>query len=133
MSKYEKLVKILLIFLDRFRIYTQVEVGRVRREDVLRLRLDPEKEDENKKKVVFIFCTWWKESIVNACIIEATPHQAFSPSYDLAPSPSSPSAVSKLDQRHTGRPRKRDNLGESGRGREPNHTTAGKLGPLKYI
>jgi hypothetical protein len=65
MSLYENIVKILLIFLDRFR----VEVGR---EDVLRLRLDPEKEDEYKKKVVFIFRTWWHQSIVNVCIIEAT-------------------------------------------------------------
>jgi hypothetical protein len=46
-------------------------------------------------------------------------NQAFSPSYDLAPpSPSPSSPVSKLDQRHTGRLRKRDLLmGEGERGR----------------
>ncbi len=39
--------------------------------------------------------------------------QAFSPSNDLAPSPSPPpSPVSKLDQRHRGRLRKRDSRGE---------------------
>jgi hypothetical protein len=62
--------------------------------------------------------------------------QAFSPSYDFAPSPfpSTPSPpVNKLDQRNTGRLRKKDNLlmGEGeGVGEEPNHTKARKLGPL---
>ncbi len=37
--------------------------------------------------------------------------EVLSPSYDLAPSPPpAPSRVSKLDRRHTGRLRKRDNL-----------------------
>jgi hypothetical protein len=48
--------------------------------------------------------------------------QAFSLSYDLAPS---------------GRLSKRDNLltgeGGEGRGKEPNHTTARKPDPLQYI
>ncbi len=46
-----------------------------------------------------------------------TEDQAFSQSYDLAPSPPHP-PVSKLDRRHIGRLRKRDNLltGEGGRG-----------------
>jgi hypothetical protein len=45
--------------------------------------------------------------------------------------PLPPSPVSKLDRRHSGRLRKRDNMqaGE-GRGKEPNHTTARKPGPL---
>ncbi len=61
--------------------------------------------------------------------------QAFSPSYDSAPQPTltlSPSPLSsKLDRRHTGRLRKRDNMlrGE-GVGEEPNYTTARKPGPL---
>jgi hypothetical protein len=43
-------------------------------------------------------------------------------------------AVDKLDRRHTVRPRIRDNLlkGKGG-GEEPNHTTAKKPAPLKYI
>ncbi len=44
-----------------------------------------------------------------------------------------PSPVSKLDRRHTGRLRKRDNLlteEGGGMGVEPIHTTARKLGPL---
>ncbi len=44
-----------------------------------------------------------------------------------------PSPVSKLDRRHTGSLRKRDNLltRKGGRGgEEPNHTTTGKAGPL---
>jgi hypothetical protein len=56
--------------------------------------------------------------------------QAFSPSCALTAPSLSP--VSKLDGRHTGRRRKRDILlsGGGGRGIEPNHTTAGKPGPL---
>jgi hypothetical protein len=45
-------------------------------------------------------------------------------------------AVSKLDWRHTGRLRKRNNLltGEKGgKGKEPNHRTARKPGTLQYI
>jgi hypothetical protein len=45
-----------------------------------------------------------------------------------------PSPASRLDGRHTGRLRKRDNLlrGE-GVGEEPNNTTARNLGPLYSI
>ncbi len=52
---------------------------------------------------------------------------AFSPSSGLAPPPPlPPSLVSKLDWRHTGRPRKKDNLLIGGEevGDKPNHTTA---------
>jgi hypothetical protein len=52
------------------------------------------------------------------------------------PAPPSPSPGSKLDRRHTGRLRKRDNLqtGEGeGMGEEPNHATAKKPGPLYII
>jgi hypothetical protein len=66
--------------------------------------------------------------------------QAFSRTYDLAPRPtlppSSPSPVSKLDRRHTGKLRKRDSLlteGGKGVGEEPNHTNARKPGPLEII
>ncbi len=48
-----------------------------------------------------------------------TEDQAFSPSYDVAPRPPpSPSPVSNIDRRHTGRLRMRDKLltGEGGRG-----------------
>jgi hypothetical protein len=57
-------------------------------------------------------------------------------SYDLAPRPSTPppSPVSKLDWRHTGRLRRRDNTllpGEGeGAGKEMNHSAARKPGPL---
>ncbi len=55
----------------------------------------------------------------------------FSPSYDLAPP--HPSTVSKLDRRHTGSLRKRDNflMVERGRGlgRRQNHTTAARNSP----
>ncbi len=47
--------------------------------------------------------------------------------------PLSPSSVSKLDQRHTGRRRKRDNLLTGKGGEKGNHTTARKLGPLEII
>ncbi len=53
-------------------------MGRVqRREDLFRIRLDPEKEDEYKKKVVFIFRTWWQESIANEYTEWAPAPQAF--------------------------------------------------------
>jgi hypothetical protein len=61
---------------------------------------------------------------------------AFSRSYDLALRPSTPppSPVSKLDWRHTGRLRKRDNTllpGEGeGAGKEMNHSAARKPGLL---
>ncbi len=54
--------------------------------------------------------------------------QAFSPLSDLAPFPTS--KVCKLDQRHTVRLRKRDILLTGGWGKEPNHKTARKPGPL---
>jgi hypothetical protein len=63
--------------------------------------------------------------------------EAFLRSYDSAPRPPPPppSPVSKLDWRHTGRLRKRNNLlkGERGEGAgvEPNHTTARKIGSPK--
>ncbi len=45
-----------------------------------------------------------------------------------------PSPVSKLDLRHTGRLRKRDNLlTEGGVGEEPNHKTARKTDPLQNM
>ncbi len=43
--------------------------------------------------------------------------KAFSPSYDMAPPTSPLSLISKLDRRHTGRLRKRDNLLTGKRGR----------------
>ncbi len=48
---------------------------------------------------------------------------------------STPSTVRKLDRRNAGRERKRDNLlrGVGGRGEEPNHKTARKLGPQQII
>ncbi len=53
--------------------------------------------------------------------------QAFSPSYDLAPTPPPPPRQ-ELDRRHTGKLRKRDNsLKAEGEGKELNHTTAGVL------
>jgi hypothetical protein len=61
--------------------------------------------------------------------------QAFPRSYDLAPRPAPPTfPVTKLDQRHTGRLRKKDKSltggGGSGVGEDPNHTTTRKPGPL---
>jgi hypothetical protein len=60
--------------------------------------------------------------------------KVFSLSYDLAPpTPLPPYSDSKLDRRHKGRLRKRDNMltGEGeGVGEEPNHTTARKPSPL---
>ncbi len=56
--------------------------------------------------------------------------------FGSSPSPP-PSPVSKLDRRHTGRLRKKDNLlteeGGGGAGEGPNHTTAWKPGPLEII
>jgi hypothetical protein len=50
------------------------------------------------------------------------------------PPPPALSPVSKLDRRHTGRPRKRDNfLTGEGMGDEPNHSTTIKPGPLQII
>jgi hypothetical protein len=60
--------------------------------------------------------------------------KAFSPTYKSDPTPPPPpSPVSKLEQRHTGRLRKRDNLltvEEEKVGEEPFHTTTRKPGPL---
>ncbi len=61
--------------------------------------------------------------------------QAFPRSYDLAPRPAPPtSLVTKLDQRHTGRLRKKDKFltggGGSGVDEVPNHTTEREPGPL---
>ncbi len=61
--------------------------------------------------------------------------QAFFRSCDSAPrpplGPSLPPPVSKVDRRHTGKPRKRNNLLTwEGAGVEPNHMTARKPGPL---
>jgi hypothetical protein len=57
--------------------------------------------------------------------------------FGSSPTLPSPSYVSKLDQRQTGRPRKRENLltgeGEEGVGEKLNHTTARMPGPLKII
>ncbi len=70
---------------------------------------------------------------------------ALSRSYDLgfgfiatlSRPPPHPLPVSKLNRRHTGSLRKRDNLlpgeGKKGVGKEPNHTTARKPGPLRII
>jgi hypothetical protein len=56
---------------------------------------------------------WSLESREYLCIIE---NQAFSQSHDLLPSPPppSPSPVSKLDQGHTGRTKKRDSSRKGG-------------------
>jgi hypothetical protein len=65
-----------------------------------------------------------------------TEGQPFSLSYNMAPRPplAPPSPVIKLERRHTGSQRDRDNLirGDLGEGvgEEPNHMTARKPGPL---
>jgi hypothetical protein len=62
-----------------------------------------------------------------------TEDQAFS-RFGSSPTLPYPSPVSKLDQRHTGRLRKRGNLltsdGGKGVGKEPNHTSTRKPFPL---
>ncbi len=63
--------------------------------------------------------------------------QSFSRSCDLAPNSSPPPpSVNKLDRRHTGRLWKRNILlteeGGKGVGKEPNHTTPRKPGPISF-
>jgi hypothetical protein len=74
-------------------------------------------------------CKETVNQLLSGIVIYTVEDQTFLRSYDFGSTPA-PSPVSKLDRRHTGRLRKRDNLltgkGKGG-GVDPNHTTTVKL------
>jgi hypothetical protein len=86
--------------------------------------------------LVAIYCLGGGERLVGGCFdfLFFIAGIALSQSFFLAPRPPPPpSPVNKLDRRHTGRRRKRDNfltneLGEGGR--DPKHTIARKSGTI---
>ncbi len=88
---------------------------------------------DNTRSTAAQYVSHWVTAESNERFIEG---QAFSQSYNLAPTPPPPPVPSVSDRRHKGRLRKRNNLlrgtGE-GVGEESNHTTAKKPGPVKMI